>query len=920
MKRLWTLTLALAVLLALPMPARADALPEFGFDASAGRITAYNGAGGDVAVPAEIDGAKVRGLDYSCFQNNETVTSIALPEGLDALDDNVTSQVPNLARITLPDSLRVICRGNLQLCPSLTEVTVPAGVSYISDNCFSWCESLKDITFTGVCPLIGDSTFSVLAEDCVVHVPDDQYDAYRAAINADVAVEPNGTTAEAVEFSTPEDQFAFDPATGTVTGYTDRLARMDIPAEIGGVPVKAIGASAFTPADHLRYLTVPEGVEVIGEGAFAHTNSILYVGLPDSVREIGDEAFLGAIRGNRFHWPASLERIGNRAFYNCYFTDDIRFTAALGFIGDEAFSWSWPKRMILPEGCKPWIGSHCFDTAQLNYIRMDTYDFFDIAPGAFVGSALEDVDLPWDSGWENRVAWQTCLSAQREEVTVFINNPPDTAYVGNGDEDYLYTKGEDGFFYLTEYEGALESPYLYYTIRDDGDLTECHGLGDGVFKGNQSIRSFYVTHANWPCHIGAEALADSSVEAVDLFYTTETIGEGAFRNCVNLTEITLPASLTSIGAGAFDGCENLRRVNVLCDAAILPENAFAGCAALMADPSGITLAADASDEAVARLSAEMGCPWYAPLLREGEAPVQLASMPFEPTDPAQFEFDAATGTIKRYWGDAADVVVPKEIDGVTVTGIALNAFDRCFDYTGTDIVTNTTDHVTLRSVVLPETIEKLEDSTFNYCQQLETFVCYAPLASTGRGTFRVCKQLDNVIFVNGVKMIDNYCFESAGAIANFYNPVTLDAIGESAFLNSAVERFTVDAETIGSCPFWNCEALKELHFTANVKATSGSVASNCPSLGIVCFEGVDMEAFSRDGCISGCSDWLKVSVPEDASDDMYNRAQACISWGTHALVAVSRGTCQREEAVMPDVGAILSDYAANPVAAPEPEA
>lgn len=916
------LILALALLLALPVFARADALPEFDFDASAGRITAYNGAGGEVVIPGEIDGTAVCDIDPVGFQNSEAITAIALPEGLDVMNDNLTSQMPNLERVTLPESLRVICRGNFQLCPKLTEVTVPAGVSLVSDNCFSWCEQLRSVTFTGVCPQFSDNSFSVLAEDCVVRVPDDEYDAYRAAIPRDITVEPSGENARIVDFATPADQFAFDPETGTITGFRDRLARMDIPGEIDGVPVKAIGKDAFHPAYHLMYLTVPEGVEVIGEGAFAHTNSILYIGLPDSVREIGDEAFLGAVRGSRFHWPASLETIGSKAFQNCYFTDDIQFAPALKSIGDEAFTWSWPKNLILPEGCEPWIGSKCFENAQLDYIQMDSYGFFEMAPDAFEGSRVDSVDLPWDSGWENRLAWQDWFGAQLEDCTVYINNPPEVTYLGNGDEKYLYTLGEDGYFYLTEYEGSLECPYLSYNIWDDSAdervLVQCRGLGEGAFKGNQSIRRFYVTHANWPWNIGAEAFADSSLEAVDLFHTTETIGEGAFRNCANLTEITLPASLKAIGAGAFDGCENLSRVNILCDPAILPENAFANCAALMADPAGITLAADASDEAVARLSAEMGLPWYAKLLREGEEPLRLAEMPYAPTDPAEFEFDPETGTITGYLGGGADVVVPREIDGVPVTAIGYNAFERCRDYTDTGMITNQIDWVRLRSVVLPETVTTIADSAFEYCQQLETFICYGPLQSTGRGAFRLCRSLDNVIFVNGVKMIDNYCFESAGRIGVFHNPVPLDYLGESAFLNSAVERFVVDAAKIANRPFWNCEALAELHFTERVRETDGAVAHGCPNLGKVCFEGDDMEAFSRDGCISECSDWLKVSVPEGADDAMYDRAQACITWGTHALVAVSRGTCQRQAQALPDIDAILNEYAANPIATPEP--
>ena len=922
MKKL-ALLLPVLLLLALLVAAHAEApTPEFEFDASKAIITAYNGPGGDVVIPAEIDGQRVWDVKNIFYECPVPVTSITLPEGFDVLNDNLISQIPDLARLTLPESLRVICRGNLQNCPALTEVTIPAGVCYIADNSFSWCEQLTSITFTGRCPLICDFTFSVLGDGCVVHVPDDEYDAYRAAIPSSIDVQPSGQNAVVVNDSTPEDQFAFDPATGTITGYRDRLARMDIPSEIGGVPVKAIGAEAFYPAYHLMYLTVPDGVEVIGDSAFAHTNSILYIGLPDSVRKVGDEAFLGAIRGNRFHWPASLETIGNRAFENCYFTDDIVLSPSVKSIGDGAFAWSWPSNLRLAEGCQPWIGSKAFEHGRLSYIQMDTYEFFDAAPDAFEGSYVTDVDLPWDSGWESRLAWQDYFSAQLEDCEVFINNPPDCAYT-DGD-NHLYEKGADGYYYLTQYNDGEEAPYLYYNIRDNsGDepqLIQCRGLGDGVFKGNQTIRRFRVTHANWPWHIGAEALADSSVELVDLFYTTETIGARAFANCVNLTEITLPASLTSIDATAFEGCVNLARVTVLCDMSVLPENLFADCAALMADPSGLVLPANAPDDVVARLSEEMGCPWYQPLLRVGESPREIIPMPYEPTDPSLFEFRPETGTIVRYWGDEADVVVPREIDGVTVTGMNQSAFDRCFDYTDSGVATNRTDYVTLRSVVLPETITEIKDGTFTYCQQLESFICYAPVKSTGRGTFRLCRNLDTVVFVNGVKEIDNYCFDSAGPLSTFYNPVALDYIGERAFQNCAVKSFAVDATTLGGTPFSNCKNLTELHLTDRVAQHNMAVAYQCPNLALVCFETTDLSPFSKDGIVTGCAEALTVRLPQDADEAAVEQAaKHTTMWGTNAEVTVEQAACDRVPAELPDIDALLASYAANPIATPTPE-
>ena len=52
--------------------------------------------------------------------------------------------------------------------------------------------------------------------------------------------------------------------------------------------------------------------------------------------------------------------------------------------------------------------------------------------------------------------------------------------------------------------------------------------------------------------IGSEALASSSVRTVVISDGIEKLDWFAFRNCISLSSITIPSSVTSIGYGAFD--------------------------------------------------------------------------------------------------------------------------------------------------------------------------------------------------------------------------------------------------------------------------------------------------------------------------------------------------------------------------------
>ncbi len=54
--------------------------------------------------------------------------------------------------------------------------------------------------------------------------------------------------------------------------------------------------------------------------------------------------------------------------------------------------------------------------------------------------------------------------------------------------------------------------------------------------------------------IEAEAFAGSAIASISIPNGVTAIGEGAFKDCLNLTAVRIPASVTSIGSNAFSGC------------------------------------------------------------------------------------------------------------------------------------------------------------------------------------------------------------------------------------------------------------------------------------------------------------------------------------------------------------------------------
>lgn len=1005
------------LMLVLCIPALAEST-DWNYDANYAILRGYDGAGGDVVVPAEIDGFTVDVIGINVFKG-DTITSLTLPETVLELRSNAVSSCEKLTSVTLPQSLVVINRMNFFSCNVLSEVTIPASVRYIGDTSFRFCDALRKITFEGVCPAIDMDCFSVLPDDAVAYVPDDQLEAYTAAFEnagSTVSVQPSGKNAVLVENNGyVEDEFDFDASTGTITSYNGYATYLAIPETIGGAPVKAIGPEAFARHAYLAFLELPEGLESIGDSAFYNCETLGRVRFPSTLKTIGSNAFYNAYKSSVLELT-SVESIGDYAFYFAGLKGSLELPEGLKSIGENAFEacTNMGANLYLPSTLES-IGSNAFKgDYNIQYIVLESPTAPMLGENVFAGcDYLYDIDLNAHGTRQEMQQWQAYVDALGLPCRVWRAQDPTAQSPEKG--AYQYENRV-----LTEYTGTKTRIHPHLTVSKEPVV----GLGDGVFKDSQTIEYFSVAHNDEFTTIGAESFMNSSLREVDLFDSVTTIGARAFANCAQLETLTLPDSLTTIGEGALGGLTGLKKLVIKCDPALIPagafanmpnlsevtvesgaipahmfegsgvtaltlgagvteigEKAFAGTALNAAELTNVTtigagafegsalervrlsasasvgerafantklkqlviptvgsfplsavegtsaelrLPTDATNDQLAAWNETLKRPWYDPMLREGETS-KFVKMPFEPTPAENFEFNPETGLISAYIGTDVDVVVPREIDGVTVVGFAnYNAFHSCQDYTDSSVETNRTEWVHLRTLVLPETIKELPGMMLAYCQQLETFVCYAPLESTGGNQFMLCRSLNNVIFVNGVREIGNYAFDSASPLGNLYFGEHLVKIGQQAFNFAGLTSFVADAESVEYGAFTECQNLTSLHFTSKMKSFGENCIINCPNLTEICFDGCDLTT-SPMGLMMNVAPKLTVRVPEGMSEENLRHAQNCQSWSENpSEVTVSTEGCAHALPALPDVTAMLPelklDAGVEAVAAVAPDA
>ena len=154
--------------------------------------------------------------------------------------------------------------------------------------------------------------------------------------------------------------------------------RVEIPAEIDGVPVTVIGNGCFSNCRDIIGMHIPDSIKKIGAGAFAFCKGVRELVIPDSVEEIGHHAF-GDCKGlKRAVISRNVKTLPHGAFAFCYLSGDSEIVLQEGLerIEENAFWYAFGSVLKIPHSVK------------------------EIGVGAFHFGPKPDTILPYDKGWD----------------------------------------------------------------------------------------------------------------------------------------------------------------------------------------------------------------------------------------------------------------------------------------------------------------------------------------------------------------------------------------------------------------------------------------------------------------------------------------------------------------------------------------
>ncbi|MFI3231497.1 MAG: leucine-rich repeat domain-containing protein [bacterium] len=348
--------------------------------------------------------------------------------------------------------------------------------------------------------------------------------------------------------------FEFDKTTGTIIKYNSfGETHLIIPREIEGVAVKNIGQGAFKQCNELKFIDIQEGIENIRKGAFAYCENLEYINISEGVKLIGENAFLYCEKLKFIIIPERTEEIRDCAFSGCKKLKNISMPEGVNYIGEDVFSncisltsISMAKNIGIYEG----LFYGCINLESINIDDLD--ENYRSKDGVLFSKDLKTLIL-YPLGKKGNYIIPD--SVEKIEDRAFkgcigltsISIPDSVEKIGEG--AFKGCKGltsmsiSAGVEYIERY--AFEKCGGLDNIEVD-DLNTNYKSKDGVLFSKDFKNLIY-------CPVGKKG--EYKVEN-----EVEYIGERAFKDCKNITSISISKNIMCIEYNSFEGCNMLKDI------------------------------------------------------------------------------------------------------------------------------------------------------------------------------------------------------------------------------------------------------------------------------------------------------------------------------------------------------------------------
>lgn len=262
-----------------------------------------------------------------------------------------------------------------------------------------------------------------------------------------------------------------DDGTVTITGGNIVTPKLEIPAELEGKKVSAIGMNAFTGNNVITDLVIPEGVTTLNWYSFNTCRNLETVTLPDSLEFIDSWAFERCSKLKTINVPANVTRINGGAFaQNSSMTSITCDPANKNYVSVNGvlFTKDMKELVAYPGGIQgeytvPATVNHIGDAAFYGALGLDSVTI--LGNLDFIGfeafaecSKLTDVAIRDGVNYVGYWAFRGCDGIKSLTVPQSVTN------IGNQAFGFAYADQKMSGFSLRGYK---DSAVNFYAIRHD---------------------------------------------------------------------------------------------------------------------------------------------------------------------------------------------------------------------------------------------------------------------------------------------------------------------------------------------------------------------------------------------------------------------------------------------------------------------
>lgn len=225
-------------------------------------------------------------------------------------------------------------------------------------------------------------------------------------------------------------------------------------------------------------------------------------------------------------------------------------------------------------------------------------------------------------------------------------------------------------------------------------------------------------------------------------------------------------------------------------------------------------------------------------------------------------------------GTAQQIDIPAYYKGLPVKEIRSWAF-----YTSLDAESY------LKSVNIPDTVVKIGDCAFGYCDTLSTVAMSNSIVEIGHEAFYSCKNLKSITFPNTLKKIDNLAFANCELLTSISLPDSLTYLGGQSFSgcsNLTTVKLGKSLTTIEYCVFSGCVSLTNINIPENITTIEWGAFKECQNLRkIIIPKSVTQMGSYSYSVFEGCSNltiYCRISMIPDGWYDDWNGSCEVV-WG-----------------------------------------